>query len=246
MAYLSTLLLTGCAPRQAEENPASSHQGTLAVDPATTGTISGKLRLEGERPQLAQIRMDQDPVCTAKHREPVPAEDGAVNPDGSLPDVFVYAKSGAEKYSFAAPSTPVTLDQDGCVYKPHVFGLMVGQTLRIVSSDATTHNIHAVARANRQWNESQLPGAAPINKVFTRPEVMIPIKCNEHPWMKAYAGVVSNPFFAVTGEDGSYTLKGLPTGNYTIEAWTASFGTQDQKVTVTARSTTKLDFTFKR
>ena len=135
------------------------------------------------------------------------------------------------------------------MYKPHVLGLMVGQTLNIVSSDATTHNIHPMPKDNREWNMSQAPGAAPIEQKFTREEVMIPTKCNQHPWMRAYIGVLKTPFYAVTGSDGTYTIKGLPPGDYTIGAWTAIGGgqgqTQEQNVTVGAKETKTADFTFK-
>ena len=172
--------------------------------------------------------MDQDPVCVQKHSGPVFAEDGEVNDNGTLPNAFVYVKAGAEKYTFAPPADPVVLDQDGCMYKPHVLGIMAGQTLKIVSSDATTHNIHPMPKDNREWNMSQAPGAAPIEQKFARPEIMVPVKCNQHPWMRAWIGVTSNPFFAVSGSDGTFTIKGLPPGDYTIEAWTATFGTQEQ------------------
>src|SRR5207244_8879880 len=129
--------------------------------------------------------------------------------------------------------------------KPHVLGVQVDQTLQVVSSDATTHNIHPQPKDNREWNESQAPGAAPLDKKFARGEVMIPVKCNQHPWMRAYIGVVKNPLYAVTGSDGSFTIKGVPPGDYTIEAWTATFGTQDQKVTVAPKETKTVDFSFK-
>ncbi|HEY6291844.1 MAG TPA: carboxypeptidase regulatory-like domain-containing protein [Terriglobia bacterium] len=244
------LIFTACGRKQAggggeaaTERPATP--ATQSVDPDTVGAITGKVRFEGQRPKPATIHMDQDPFCAAKQGQPVFAEDGAVNPDGSLPNVFIYVQSGADQYTFPTPSGPVTLDQDGCIYRPHVLGLMVGQTLRIVSSDATTHNIHALTRANREWNESQLPGAAPIDRVFAHAEVMIPIQCNEHPWMKAYVGVVKTPFFAVTGDDGAYTLRGLPPGEYTVGAWTSRFGAQHEVVTVTPHSSATLDFSFK-
>ena len=147
-----------------------------------------------------------------------------MNDNGTLPNVFVYVKAGAENYTFAPPADAVTLDQDGCMYKPHVLGIMAGQTLKIVSSDATTHNIHPMPKDNAEWNMSQAPGAAPIEQKFARPEIMVPVKCNQHPWMRAWIGVTSNPFFAVSGSDGTFTIKGLPPGDYTIEAWTATFG----------------------
>lgn len=223
-----------------------------------TGQITGKISFTGERPKLAPIQMDQDPVCAALHtgpanapnngpgEAPVPSvsEDGAVNSDGTLPNAFLYVKSGLQQSSYPPPNTPVVLDQRGCVYVPHVLGIIVGQELRVLSSDPTTHNVHVLAKDNKQWNQSQIPGAAPIVKKFTKPEIMVPVKCNQHPWMKAYIGVVTNPFYAVTGKDGTFTIKGLPPGSYTLGAWTATFGIQEQNVTVTAGGSATADFTF--
>jgi plastocyanin len=192
--------------------------------------------------------MDQDPVCVGKHSGPVHVEDGEVNDNGTLPNVFVYVKEGADKFAWATPSDTVTLDQNGCMYTPHVLGVQAGQTLHIVSSDATTHNIHPQPKDNQEWNESQAPGAAALDKKFARAEVMIPVKCNQHPWMKAYIGVVKNPLFAVSGKDGTFTIKGVPPGDYTVEAWTMIGGqaqTQEQKVTVGAKEAKTADFGFK-
>jgi hypothetical protein len=248
------VLFAGCSsekkPEETAEQPAAAPAGgTTPIDQATVGVITGKVTFDGAKPKLARIMMDQDPVCVKKHTGPVMAEDGEVNNDGTLPNVFIYVKSGAEKYAFPTPTDAVTLDQDGCMYKPHVLGVMVSQQFKVVSSDATTHNIHPMPKDNREWNESQPPGAAPIEKTFARPEIMIPVKCNQHPWMRAYVGVVSNPFYAVTGSDGTFTIKGLPPGDYTIEAWSAVGGgggqTQDQKVTVGPKESKKVDFTFK-
>jgi hypothetical protein len=210
-----------------------------------TGEITGKALFEGTPPKLAEIHMDQDPVCVAKHAEPVHIEDGEVNSNGTLPNVFVYVKAGAEKYNFPVPAQPVILDQHGCVYEPHVLGIMVGQELRVVSSDATTHNIHPMPKENREWNQSQPPGAPPLIKRFTHPEIMIPVKCNQHPWMRAYIGVVANPFYAVTGSEGAFTIKGLPPGEYVLGARTATFGAQEQRVVVRANESTEADFTFR-
>jgi plastocyanin len=168
-----------------------------------------------------------------------------VNDNGTLPNAFVYVKSGAEKYTFAVPTASAELDQDGCMYKPHVIGVQVGQTLSILTKDPTTHNIHPMPKDNREWNISQAPNAAPLEQKFSREEIMIPVKCNQHPWMKAYIGVIKHPFFSVTGSDGKFTLTGLPPGDYTIGAWTATFGAQEQKVTVGAKEAKTVDFTFK-
>ncbi len=234
-------------PTPEEEGPPREQAvAPTPIDQSTVGSITGKVSFQGSKPKLARIMMDQDPVCVQKHGgQPVFAEDGMVNSNGTLPNVFVYVKSGAEKYTFATPGTPVELDQDGCMYKPHVLGVMVGQTLSILTKDATTHNIHPMPKDNREWNMSQAPNAAPLEQKFSRPEIMIPVKCNQHPWMRAYIGVTKNPFYAVTGSDGTFTITGLPPGDYTIEAWTATFGTQEQKVAVGPKESKALDFTFK-
>jgi plastocyanin len=252
LAQLVTLVavvgLVGCAKKEqpAEQPVATAETVTpTPIDQSTVGTITGKVSFTGAKPKLQRIMMDQDPVCVQKHSGPVYAEDGEVNANGTLPNVFVYVKDGAEKYVFATPTEPGTLDQAGCMYQPHVLGIMVGQTLKVVTSDATTHNIHPMPKDNREWNMSQAPGGPPIEQKFARPEIMIPVKCNQHPWMRAYVGVVKNPFYAVTGSDGTFTIHGLPPGDYTIEAWTATFGTQEQKVTIGPKETKTVDFSFK-
>jgi plastocyanin len=247
---MMVLALAGCSKKGEETTTEPGKETATAptptpIDPSTVASVTGKVIFEGAKPKQQRIMMDQDPACMQKHSGPVFAEDGGVNADNTLPNVFVYVKAGAEKYTFAQPSDPVTLDQDGCMYKPHVLGIMVGQTLKIVSSDPTTHNIHPMPKDNREWNMSQAPGGAPIEQKFARPEIMVPVKCNQHPWMRAWIGVTSNPFFTVSGSDGTFTLKGLPPGNYTIGAWTATFGTQEQDVTVGAKEAKTVDFKFK-
>jgi plastocyanin len=247
------LALVGCGKK--EETPTEAPETTTTapaptpIDQSTVGQVTGKISFDGAKPAQHVIHMDQDPVCVQKHAgKPVYAEDGVVNDDGTLANVFIYVKAGAEKYTFAPPADPVVLDQNGCMYQPHVLGIMTGQTLKIISSDATTHNIHPMPKDNREWNMSQAPGAAAIEQKFARPEIMVPVKCNQHPWMRAWIGVTSNPFFAVSGSDGTYTIKGLPPGTYTIEAWSAIGGTgqsQDQTVTVGAKETKTADFKFK-
>jgi len=245
---LPALLLAGCGQQERAapaETAAPPDQQTTPIDQATTGGVTGKVVFEGTSPKLERVFMNKDPLCEASHTEPLYTEDGKVSNDGSLPNVFVYVKEGAEKYTFAIPRTAAVLDQKGCLFQPHVLGLMVGQELRVFSSDPTTHNIHAMPKENREWNLSQAPGGAPFSKKFVRPEIMIPVKCKQHPWMSAYVGVTRNPFYAVTGNDGTFTLKGLPAGDYTLEAWTATFGAQQQKVTVRPKELTTMSFTFR-
>lgn len=248
------LALIACGKKEeqtAEQpaGPATNAPAPTPIDQSTVGEVTGKVSFEGAKPKAPVIHMDQDPVCVQKHAgKVVTAEDAEVNANGTLPNVFVYVKSGAEKYTFAPPSDPVVLDQNGCMYQPHVLGIMAGQTLKVVSSDPTTHNIHPMPKDNREWNMSQAPGAAPIEQKFARPEIMVPVKCNQHPWMRAWIGVTSNPFYAVTGPDGTFTIKGLPPGTYTIEAWTAIGGTgqsSDQTVTIGPKETKSVDFSFK-
>jgi plastocyanin len=211
-----------------------------------TGEITGKVEYEGARPKLREIYMNRDPECMRENQgRTVYVQDGAVNGNGTLPNVFVYAKTGGSGQS-AVPRKPVVLDQQGCIFVPHVLGIMVGQTLKVLNSDFTMHNVHVTPKDNPQWNESQPPGAAPLYKKFGNPEIMIPVSCNEHPWMKAYIGVVKNPYYGVTGTTGRYTIKGIPAGEYTIEAWTATFGTQEKTVRVRPHATTTLDFTFQQ
>jgi plastocyanin len=156
----------------------------------------------------------------------------------------VYVSDGLGDQTFSPPSEPVVLQQKGCLYQPHVLGLQSGQTLKVVNDDQTTHNIHIMPQNNREWNKSQPPGMT-IEETIARQEVAIPVRCNVHPWMKSYVAVFKHPFFAVTGKNGSFELKNLPPGNYTLQAWHEKFGTSTQKVTLGASETKSVDFVFK-
>ncbi len=214
------------------------------VDPATAGSVSGKVAYAGEAPAGARLRMGADPVCDKAHSEPVYSQDLVVGDGGGLENAFVWVKAGLDGYTFDPPSGQVQLDQQGCVYVPHVLGVRTGQELQILNSDPTTHNINPTPQNNRDWNESQGPNAPPKVKTFARQEVMIPVKCNVHPWMKSYIGVVEHPYFAVTGSDGAYELKGLPPGQYTVEVWHEKLGPQEQQVTVAASGSATADFNY--
>jgi carboxypeptidase family protein len=249
---LLILILSACGGGQkpsesAETKPAESGAPTgpvTKIDPATAATITGKVNFEGEAPKPRQIRMDAEASCAALHKEPVYAEDVVVNDNKTLEYVFVYVKDGLGDKVFEISPEPVTLDQKGCQYHPHVIGVQTNQPLKVLNSDPTTHNIHPVPANNREWNTSMSPGGQPLDRTFAREEVMIPVKCNVHPWMKSYIGVLKHPFFAVTGKDGSFTIKGLPPGEYTIEAWHEKLGTTTQKVTVGPQETKTVDFTL--
>ena len=210
---------------------------------AGQGNIAGRVNFQGKPPQLRPIVMDKDPVCASAQSGTVLPEDGRVNANGTLPNAFVYISKGASESS-APMAAPVTMTQKDCLYVPHVLGVMVGQKLIVESDDPTTHNVHVSPKTGRDWNVSQQPGSEPVTTRFSHAEIMVPVHCNVHPWMQAYIGVVTNPYFAVTGNDGSFTIKGVPPGEYTLSIWTATFGTQERQVTVRAGETATADFTF--
>ena len=164
---------------------------------------------------------------------------------GALANVFVYIKSGLDGKIFPVPTEPVVIDQKGCWFHPRVMGIQVGQTLKVINSDPVTHNIHPMAQTNREWNHSQGADDPPIERKFLKPEVMIPVKCNIHSWMHAYIGVLDSPYFAVTGDDGNFTIKDLPPGSYTLGVWQEKLGAQEQQITVPPRGNTEANFTFK-
>jgi plastocyanin/predicted small lipoprotein YifL len=245
LLVLGLLFVAGCGkkeapPEQATAKPEAAAAPTAKIDPATVATVSGTVKFDGAVPKAQKIDMSQDPACKGANETETVVVD-----NGNLANVFIYVKDGLGNYAFDVPKDPVKLDQQGCRYHPHVLGVMAGQTVQINNDDNTTHNIHPSPKDNREWNESQPPKGAPIAKDFARQEVLIPVKCNQHPWMKMYIGVVKNPFFAVTGKDGKYELKGLPPGTYTIAAVHEKFGEQTQTVTVAAKDSKSQNFTFK-
>lgn len=209
------------------------------------GSITGKATLQGTPPAEKPIKMDADPVCAATHKTPATTRHYVVGPGGGLANVFVYVKEGLSGKKFPAPTTPKVLDQQNCLYMPYVMGIQTGQPLEIVNSDGTLHNVHCVAKVNKEFNLGQPMKGMKATKTFDKPEIMIQFKCDVHPWMFAYVGVVDSPFYAVTGEDGSFSITGLPPGEYTLEAWHHKAGTMTQKVKVEAGEAKAPDFVFK-
>jgi carboxypeptidase family protein len=245
--------LAGCSQstppaRQVEAAKATTQAKPVIyykVDPATAGTVTGKIVFTGKAPARKKINMDEDPLCAKLHKTAVYDVSAEVGRKGALANAFVYIKTGLEGKKFEPPADPVVIDQHGCWFAPRVIGMQTGQALKAVNSDPVTHNIHPRAKINREWNQNQPEGAEPAIRKFAWPEVMIRVKCNIHAWMKAWIGVVDNPYFAVTGENGSFEFKNVPPGTYTVEAWQEDLGTQDQQVTVPASGKAAADFTFK-
>lgn len=227
------------------EETAVEAENYFEVDVATASTVSGTVTFEGEVPRNPRINMSAEPDCHSLHSGAVRAQVAIVGEDGALGNTFVWIKSGLEGKKFKTPTSPVALDQKGCIYNPHVIALQTRQTLAISNSDQTTHNVHPLPKVNREWNKSQTANAPAIERKFSRQEIMLPVKCNIHPWMRSYINVVDHPFFAVTGVDGSFAIKGLPPGTYTIEAVHERFKSQEMSVTVGISESKQLDFAYK-
>jgi plastocyanin len=206
------------------------------------GTISGKVTFTGTPVKQKPIDMSKEPSCAKQHATPITTETIVTGPNNALENVIVYVSAGADDAN--APSQAVTFTQKGCQYLPHVIALHTGQELQVVNADQTSHNIHPLAKVNREWNKSQPPGSPPIQEKFDSPE-FISVKCNIHPWMHGWFAVLKTNHYSITGDAGSFSLPDLPPGKYTITAWHEDYGTQTQDVTITGSETKSIDFSFK-
>jgi plastocyanin len=222
------------------------HSGR-SVNASSVGQVTGTVKLDGVAPHQKPIDMSKDPAC-AETRAGTTAttENVVVGANGGLANVVVYISQGLTGNE--AGTQGATIDQKGCQYVPHVVALNAGQHLTVVNSDKTAHNIHPQpnpAGGNGQWNKSQTTGSAPIDVAWTNEEVAIPVKCNIHPWMRAYVAVVKGPF-GVSNDTGAFKLDNVPPGTYTLTAWQETYGTQTQTVTVAAGKPATVGFTFKQ
>jgi plastocyanin len=239
---LFTLGLAACGAEPAA--PPAPPAQAKRVDTATVGTVSGRITFDGPAPKPELVRMGKDTACIAS-AGPNPQSDAVlIGADGGLANTFVYVKNAFDGYAFDTPSEAVTMDQKGCVYRPRVFGVRVGQPIEILNSDETIHNVHALPMQNQEFNESQPRAGMRTTKIFTMPEVMVRVKCDFHGWMAAHVGVMSHPYFAVTDAAGAFSIPGLPPGTYTLEAWHEVFGTRTQQVTVVTASTQPVALAF--
>jgi plastocyanin len=237
---LALALVIGC--ERAPSAPDVARTPT-PLDPATTGTIEGRVLFEGTPPPPRSIAVNSDPTCAAAHPNGFTVEDVRVS-DGRLADVFVYVAAGLEDRVFAVPDTPVVIDQRGCWYEPRVAGAEAGQPIVFRSSDDTLHNVHGEPRVSPRWNFGLPRRNAEFTLALRGPEVMVPVRCDVHPWMRLDLGVLTHPFFAVTGTDGSFRLAGVPAGTVTLAAWHPTLARQEQTVTVQAGRPAAITFHF--
>ncbi len=228
-------LLVGCAGGGEPEPDESEQPDTSAmitVDPATAGAINGKVTFTGSKaPRVPSIKMDAEPTCAKAHGGSVKAQNFAADSQGGILNAFVYIKKDFDG-KFPVPGETVMVDQKDCVYTPHVVGAMAGQKVSFTNSDPVSHNVNIAAKNNRQANHAQAPGSGAIEKTFARPEILITVKCNVHPWMRTYVGILKHPYFAVTSADGSFSIPNLPPGDYTLAVWQEALGEKEIQITV--------------
>ena len=211
---------------------------------AQAGTIKGTIVYEGPIPKLKPINMEADANCHAKHDTPVFPETIVLGEGRTMGNVFVHVKN-APKKSYETPEEPVVISQKGCVYAPHVLGIMVDQTMKIMNEDGTLHNVHALCKKNKEFNMA-MPGFRKVaTKTFKEEEFMFLMKCDVHPWMQSWISVMTHPFFDTTGKEGTYEINDLPPGNYEIEVWHERLKTQTRKVKIAGKDDVQVEnFTY--
>jgi plastocyanin len=234
-----------CGGNTPEPAPAPAAAG--AVDAATAGIVTATVTFEGEVPAPDMILLTGDPRCVSENGAPKRDEEKIVVGDHqALQNVFVYVKDGLGNFTFQIPTEPVVLDQDKCRYSPRVVGVRVGQPLQVRNSDPLLHNVRSNAVINQAFNKSTPVEGMKFDHVFATREIMVPFKCDVHGWMSAYVGVLDHPYFGTTATDGKVVLGNLPPGTYTIEAWHESLGTKTLQVTIGAKESKDVSFTFAR
>ena len=244
LAALGTaVLLPACGGEDTPAPPSAPPADARRVDESIAGQVTGRVLLEGPVPPDPPLSVATDAVCS-RALSSGGARQTVVVGDGGLEHVFVYVKDGLGNYYFEQPAGPVKVDQKECRYLPHVFGVRVGQPIEFSNSDPTAHNVHAIAEVNRGFNFTQpLPGLRDT-RTFQAREVMVRLKCDVHPWMTAYAGVLDHPYYAVTADGGRFELRNVPAGTYTVEAWHEKLGTRTQQVTLGEKEAKEITFTF--
>ena len=228
---------------EANDSAAASAKQARRVDPATAGSVSGKVTLNGPAPAPEMMRIAADQTCIATLGSSAKS-DAILVADGAIQNAFVYIKDTLSDYTFDVPTAPVVLDQVGCRYTPRIFGVRVGQPIEMLNSDATMHNVHAMPMVNQEFNRGMPQQNSRMTQIFTAPEQMVRFKCDLHSWMNAYGGVMPHPFFAVTGADGAFSLKGVPPGTYELTIWHEKLGSTTKTIEVGNSQAVSLNVTL--
>lgn len=241
----TAVLLTAAGCKKTSTTSVAPAKHYTTIDLASSGTIEGTIHFTGKAPERIAIDMGQDPVCSLS---PTNLTEQYVVNNGALANVFVSVTNGLGDHAYAPPSTPVIMDQKGCRFAPHVIGVMAGQPVQFTNSDATMHNVHMTPTlgTNQAVDVSEAPNSPGETRTLSTPEAMIPVRCNNHPWMEGFLNVTDNPFYAVSGADGHFIIKGVPPGTYTLTANHEQMGKQTATVTVTAQKTATVDFTYQK
>ena len=233
---------------QTSSTAAMPSSAKKSVDPATVAVLKGRVIFTGQAPAPKNISVRGNPECATFHKEgSIPSEELVVNATdhaGAVKNAFVYIKEGLEEYSFETPPGSVTIENKECRYVPHVTGVQVNQNVLIVNDDPTLHNVHTYSKNSKSWNLGMPVQGMKVTKKFTNPEVMVSLKCDVHPWMLGYVGVLTHPYFYVTDLNGEFELKNLPPGKYVVEVWHEKLGTQSQTVEIGPRETKEMEFRF--
>ena len=237
--------MTSIVPMIIGVGPARAEDGAVKEG----AIVSGVVRFDGPKPVRKQIAMvekyGKKSECNMSHPTGLLSEDALVSEKGELANVFVYVKKGLAKKKYPVPEKPAVLNQEKCMFRPRVLGVLVGQKLHIKNDDAVLHNIRSFARRNRPFNIAQPPATKIREKTFRRPESAVRIKCDIHSWMTGFVFALDHPFFAVSARNGKFKIKGLPAGDYTLAAWHEMYGEQKASITVGKSGTVKANFTFK-
>ena len=217
--------------------------GVVFAGPGSAPVVTGKVTLQGQPMKAKIINMSSEPGCAKLYSTPPTTEDVVVGPGGGLKNVVVYVSAGAPEQG-GPPGQPVSVEQKGCRFAPHIVVMQANQEIRVANDDPTTHNIHPLASVNREWNKAQPPGTPPLEETFAREE-FISVKCNIHSWMHSYFVVLKTPYYSVSDEYGTFTLENLPPGKYAVTAWHEVYGKQTQEIIVSSNETQPVNFVFK-
>ena len=217
--------------------------GIMSLSLAICGSISGNVNFDGKGPKKKKLKMDADPVCGTSHQGPVYRQDFVMDDSNNLANVLVYIKN--IDYKGETTKSQAVLDQKGCVYSPHVMGVMKGQEILIKNSDATLHNIHGLPKVNTEFNFAMPKVLKEKKMTLVKTESAFKVKCDVHPWMSAYVQVFDHPYFTVSSSDGSFKIDNVPAGTYEVIAWQEKFKDKTVSHTVTVGDgNTNQNFTF--